>query len=393
MFRIELNNSEILEINEKCLEIFGYEREEVIGKQAKMFWAEERERDEMYYKLDTDGRINNFECKFLNKKGGIINCLLSTILYKEQGIVEGSMIDITDRKKIENALRESEYFFKESQNSANIGSYKTDFVTGYWESSEVLDNIFGIDKEYDRSVSGWLDIVEAEDKQRLNDYLIKEVLGNKKKFDMEYKIRRKRDMEQRWVHGLGELKFDEKGEVVYMLGTIQDITERKQIEQELINAKEKAEENDKLKTAFLQNISHEVRTPMNAIIGFAGLLSEEGDIIKSGKKYTDIIKTSCYQLLNVISDIINISMIDSEQAKATETLTDLNNLLLNLYEQHKTGILQDKISFIVNQNINYPKLMTITDDIKLTQILSNLIGNAIKFTQEGRIEFGFSKKE
>ncbi len=128
---------------------------------------------------------------------------------------------------------ESEYFFKESQRAANIGSYKTDFTKGTWESSEVLDHIFGISHSYDRSIQGWLDIVHPEDREMMDVYLREEVIGNRKAFNREYRITRKTDGEIRWVNGLGQVAFGKTGNIASLIGTIQDITERKLAENRL----------------------------------------------------------------------------------------------------------------------------------------------------------------
>ncbi len=154
--------------------------------------------------------------------------------YKESlGKVVVSLIDITERKRAEQALREREFFFKESQTAAYVGSYKTDFVTGFWESSEVLDNIFGINKEYVRSVSGWLDIIHPDERDSMDRYLQGEVISKHQPFNKEYRIVRKSDGVTRWVLGQGQVAFDDKGEILSMIGTIQDITDRKNAEEAL----------------------------------------------------------------------------------------------------------------------------------------------------------------
>ncbi|MEI6209259.1 MAG: PAS domain S-box protein [Desulfuromonadales bacterium] len=142
-------------------------------------------------------------------------------------------LEIAERKHTEEALKRSEYFFKESQRSASIGSYHADFVAGKWVSSEVLDTIFGIDENYGRSIQGWLDIVHPDDRDLMDRYLIEEVISNRKPFSMEYRILRQNDGETRWVNGRGSAEFDSDGHMLNLIGTIQDITERKLAEQQL----------------------------------------------------------------------------------------------------------------------------------------------------------------
>jgi PAS domain S-box-containing protein len=142
-------------------------------------------------------------------------------------------IDISQRKRAEIALQESEYFFRESQNAGAIGSYKVDFTTGCWESSAVLDRIFGIDDTYSRSVQGWLDLIHPDDRAMMARYLGEEVLGKGTPFAQAYRVVRHNDGETRWVFGRGTLSLADDGQVVSMIGTIQDINERKLIEEEL----------------------------------------------------------------------------------------------------------------------------------------------------------------
>ena len=136
-------------------------------------------------------------------------------------------------------MRESAYFFKESQNAAFIGSYKADFTADHWDSSEVLDQIFGIDKNYHRSVKGWLDLVHPDDKAMMNDHLLTDIFKHRNPFNKEYRIVRIADGEIRWVHGLGEVSFDNAGHPLLLIGTIQDITERHLAETKLIQSEKK----------------------------------------------------------------------------------------------------------------------------------------------------------
>jgi signal transduction histidine kinase len=152
-------------------------------------------------------------------------------------------------------IKEHEYFIKESQKAANIGSYSADFIKDFWQSSEVLDIIFGIDANYSRSVEGWLDIIHPDDREMLINYLRLQVIGNHSEFNKEYRIIRKNDQEIRWVRGLGKIRTDDSGNVISLIGTIQDITELKFKEHELI----RLSEDMRSLTHYLLNIREEER--------------------------------------------------------------------------------------------------------------------------------------
>ncbi|MCR4373456.1 MAG: PAS domain S-box protein [Acidobacteria bacterium] len=146
---------------------------------------------------------------------------------------EGRLTDITERRLTQQALQDSERLLQESQLIAGLGSYVLDIPTGRWSSSTVLDTIFGIDDEYERSVDGWASLIHPEWQERMRRYFADEVLGQRGRFDMEYRVVRKSDGVARWVHGLGELEFDTQGHPLRMVGTISDITARRRAEEQI----------------------------------------------------------------------------------------------------------------------------------------------------------------
>ena len=167
------------------------------------------------------------------------------------------------------------------------------------------------------------------------------------------------------------------------------IKERKRTEQELIQAKNKAEESDRLKTAFLSNMSHEIRTPLNAIIGFSTMLQEPNVNPRSKGKYMSILKSNTDDLLSLIDDIMDISSIESNQLKLKFRECNLHKILGELHAVHAKKISELKME---NLELNYiekdTELTIYSDPLRVKQILSNLIGNAIKFTEQGSIDFG-----
>jgi len=159
---------------------------------------------------------------------------------------------------------------------------------------------------------------------------------------------------------------------------------------ELLKAKEKAEESDRLKTAFLQNMSHEIRTPMNAIIGFTGFLDDPELSTEQRNSFVSIIQNSTNQLLSIITDILSISSIETNQEKANIDKVCINNIVVDLLAIFKTQAQNQNISLYAKQQLTDKQSEIYTDKTKVTQILTNLLTNALKFTQDGFIEFGYT---
>lgn len=158
------------------------------------------------------------------------------------------------------------------------------------------------------------------------------------------------------------------------------------------NAEQKAKENDRLKTAFLQNISHEIRTPMNSIIGFADLLNNKDLSEEQKNQYLEIITNSSNKLLNIVNDVLDISLIETRNISAKEDKVHLNDLLEDIYISFEP-IIKQEVSFSLNKGLTDTLSFILTDDVKIRQTLNNLLSNAIKFTVKGFIKFGYVLKK
>lgn len=162
----------------------------------------------------------------LQQAGGATNDEISRLAGAVRDMMQG--VEANERN-----LRESEFFFRESQRVAEVGSYTCDFQAGTFKASPVLDGIFGIDATHPHTVDTWLRLLHPEDAPEMARYLREEVIGAGHPFAREYRIVRVADGQTRWVSGRGELGFDASGKVVSMIGTIHDITERKRVEERL----------------------------------------------------------------------------------------------------------------------------------------------------------------
>lgn len=142
--------------------------------------------------------------------------------------------DLTEQKRTEQEMRETDLWLRDSQRNSHIGSYNFFIPTGVWKSSEEMDVIFGIPHNYDKSIDGWIKLIHPEHQLEMTDHLLNHVIAQRNQFNKDYRIVRQSDGEVRWVHGLGNLTFDDKSNPMQMIGTIQDITEQRNSQAEII---------------------------------------------------------------------------------------------------------------------------------------------------------------
>ncbi|HPR33124.1 MAG TPA: PAS domain-containing sensor histidine kinase, partial [Prolixibacteraceae bacterium] len=174
-----------------------------------------------------------------------------------------------------------------------------------------------------------------------------------------------------------------------MIGLLEDITERINLQQELIKAKEKAEESDRMKSAYLGNMSHKIRTPLNAIVGFSNLLTEEDLSQEEKNNFIHVIRHDTEQVLRLIDDIINIARIDANQLSVSSKKANINGIFHEVSDYFKAHEKTDRIKFSVKTMLPDGKDVLNTDPDKLKEVLTHLLNNAFKFTQEGAIDLGY----
>ena len=192
-----------------------------------------------------------------------------------------------------------------------------------------------------------------------------------------------------WDRGLISPITDETGKITHFVGINEDITEQKRLIEELVKAREKAQESERLKTAFLANVSHEVRTPLNSIIGFAQVLDTQDLNKEEVKRFASIILKRGNDLLDLFNEILDLSLIESNQLKISPKKVNMNSILYDVYSNFllnpkvKQKQIDLRIGKIFPEDFEFS-----TDPLRLKQILSNLVENGIKFTKRGYVEFG-----
>ncbi len=224
----------ILSTNRSYRALMGYSGEELAG----VSWMDithpddiEHDRNIAQSLLCGEKSFERWQKRYIHKSGRIIWADVSTVVQHDpinnRPFFITTVADITEQKRLQELVGQSEANLKELQKIASLGTYDFDIVTGFWTSSEVTDKLFGIGPDYERSYKGWTGIIHPEWQKVMMDYVSHEVIGRKLPFDKEYKICRISDGAERWMHGRGQLKFDEAGNPVRLIGTITDISDRK----------------------------------------------------------------------------------------------------------------------------------------------------------------------
>jgi PAS domain S-box-containing protein len=292
------------------------------------------------------------------------------------------------RKQVEEALKDSEDRYSKAFKSSPYSITITSVEDGkFIEVNDAFTSIFGFTREEAISNSSiglniWVNI---EDRKWAISTLLDGSDVSKKEF-----LFKKKNGEI--MTGLFATKFIYINKESFIISSINDITERKQAELELIKAKEKAEESDRLKSAFLTNMSHEIRTPMNGILGFSELLKEPNLTSDEQQDYIQTIQISGSRMLNTINNIVDISKIESGLTKVDINETNLNEKIEFTYKFFKPEVEIKGIKFSFKNGLQSKEAIINTDNEKVYAILTNLVKNAIKFTYEGSIEFGYEKK-
>jgi len=183
-----------------------------------------------------------------------------------------------------------------------------------------------------------------------------------------------------------DLLYNERGEIIGGIESFVDQSEIVQITRDLVLAKEKAEESDRLKTAFLANISHEIRTPLNAIIGFTDLVIDPDTKENDKKDFANIIKTGCDQLLSILGNVLQLSLIEAGHITLDIKAFNLKPLLQEMHAIWISGLQEKGISLELKY---YDSIEIFSDRSRLSLVLGNLLENAGKFTNSGKIEFGY----
>lgn len=311
----------------------------------------------------------------------------------------GSMRDITDRKQAEEELRKSEERLQLIIKGNDDGIWEINFLTGEVFYSLRWQEILGYaGAKLPGCMEEWHARIHPGDRgwvmQVRQQYLSQQTTQN----SMEYRIRC-REGQYKWVLDRTQAVWDETGQPVRMAGSLRDITDlvkqrealrdslerERAIADELRQAKELADTANRAKSTFLANMSHELRTPLNAILGFSQLLTRDLSLTTQQKEQLAIINRNGEHLLKLINDVLDVSKIEAGQVLLRADCVDLLDLCHSLVEMMRLKAFAKGLEFSLDLAQNLPSYIQL-DEGKLRQILVNLLENAIKFTDQGRVE-------
>jgi len=382
-----------VDCNDASLEVFGFANKEGLINKRPQDLSPEKQFDGQYsdekannmIQLAIETGFNNFEWQHKRQDGSIfwMDVTLSSIVISDEIYIHVIGRDITGIKKIYHELEKSQdYLYKIIKNlPIPIIIYSKQNVINFLNESAI--NEFGYHQDSIPYVNDWWKMTIPDSKKR------GEIKENWDKA-VEIITETSNVVKQQWVIKDTEgndrnceffaIKIDEE-----VLVVINDISNVVSLNHELIDAKETAQESNKLKSAFLANLSHELRTPMNGILGFSQLLAANDLDDEERLSYVDVIQKSGNRLLNMINDILNISKIDANQIEYVKEEVNLFPIISELVEFHRLEAESKNLKFFFESEALSPEIKINTDEAKLKQILSNIMGNAVKYTEKGKI--------
>lgn len=298
--------------------------------------------------------------------------------------LRGIAQDITERKLVDEKLRESELRFSIAIEGTEAGIWDWDMVKNKVVFSVQWKAMLGYeDTEIENSFEGWQNLWHPEDKALIEKSVADHLKGITKKYEVIHRCRHKNG-EYRWIMTRGKILRDSFGNALRWIGTNVDITSQKLAEENQRIAKEIAENASRAKSEFLANMSHEIRTPLNGVIGFTDLLKNT-KLNQIQQQYVNNANVSGHTLLGIINDILDFSKIEAGKLELEYVHTEILKLLENCIDIIRFSAEKKGLEVLLDIDPNIPKIVYV-DPTRLKQILANLLGNAIKFTEKGEVE-------
>jgi two-component system, sensor histidine kinase and response regulator len=389
----------IKEFNHAAIRIFGWQEQEIIGQSFGILFSPEY-TDEYNTSLEHFRKTGESELTgkdreilALHKDGHTFPIRLGVgrvDLLDEETLFVGFISDISARKSLEESIKKSEQQYSSLMKNIPGASFRC-LMNDHWTALFISDAIYDL--------TGWQTDDFYQEKISLGQLLhpddlesvtaaINEAEKEYKSYEIEYRLKHK-DGHYVWVLENGSVIHNKNGEAEWIDGVILDISQRIKMEDELRLAKEKAEESAESKASFLANMSHEIRTPMNSIIGFSDILLE-ADISGESKQHLATISKSARSLLHLLNDILDSAKLEKNKLdldiRAFLPANMVDTVISTLWLQARSKGLE--LNFHIEPNVANTYLGA---EDRIRQVLMNILGNAIKFTEKGNVTLTISK--
>ncbi|WP_294611297.1 ATP-binding protein [uncultured Bacteroides sp.] len=369
----------------------------VIGKKGSEIDPKGTERMVHLYSMVASTQ-KELSFQHYNEAGGnYFNVILTPS--KHKGYIDVFCVDNTELAETQQMLRSANHKLSMSLDVANIVPWKWDLEKGTMlcdvNRPVELSHDDGVVNEEQLSVPDYQYFAKIckQDRDRVKKAYKELMEGNVSKIKEEYRVvvRKNGVARYEWVEAQAAVdKRDENNKPITLIGSSLVITGRKKMEQDLITAKEKAEESNRLKSAFLANMSHEIRTPLNAIVGFSSILADAEEQ-EEKEEYINIIENNNTLLLQLVGDILDLSKIEAGTLEFIFSDLDLNALFK---EMEASAQLRQKNAAVPIRYIpEMPDCSVSIEKNRLTQVVTNMLNNAMKFTSDGSITFGYHLKD
>ncbi len=402
-------------INNKFIDTFGYQPEDVPDADT---WFRLAYPDETYRRqVQAQWHVDLDDAHKHQNVVAIREYVVTTKFGAEKiieigGVLAGGYVmvmfnDTTERRQAEEALKnykddleelvrqrtfqleENERLLREAQAIAHLGYWHKDIATQYISWQDETYKIYGVTPGEEITPEMIRGFVHPDDRNGFEKALEK-LYTQGERFSTDFRIIR-HDKRICWLHVEGYGIFDENSNLQRLAGTVQDITERKLNEIELLKSRQAAEAANRAKSVFLANMSHELRTPLNSVIGFSRMMAKDADLTGHQQRNLEIINRAGTHLLTLINDILELSKIDAGKMDVSAAIVDLPQLLSEVVEMLRPRAEQGGITLLL-ETFGIPPAV-ITDAAKLRQVLLNLVSNAVKFTARGGVTLLANSKQ
>ncbi|MBI3804607.1 MAG: MASE1 domain-containing protein [Nitrospirae bacterium] len=379
-----------IEVNDAWVGLFGYRRDETLGRTTLDLdlYVDPKQREEALLLLEKGGSLRNLEVAVRRRSGEVrqIQLSLEKVALQGEPCLLTTLRDVTEQKKAESALRESEDRLRLAVESTGLGTWDYNPVTGALAWSVRCKEIFGLPPEAEVDFSLFLQQVHPDDRERVReavDRAIDPASGGR--YSIEFRTVPLQGGQPRWLAARGQVFFDSADRPVRFIGTVLDITDQKHSEEELKQKTDEAEAASRVKSQLISNVSHELRTPLNSVLGYTDLLLDGTYGVIDGKQRSALegVRGNAGELLDLINQILDFSKVESGKVSLEIGEVEIAPIAREVVAGMWPLIARKSFSTDLDLPPDLPVIES--DPQKIRQILSNLLSNAIKFTEEGEI--------